>query len=173
MKQKQNDKKKDANSKINENLSSEVPELLNKLRTTGITSIFSMDKKAQMTMLTWAHDSMKQYNDILKNNPMKVKNVTELPCSKMDAKLAIKLLLIESAKKGLEDNMVADLRDKFVSLGTFQSINQKDIKILMRSDTSSFPESNKYMDLIISEQKALLGEISSFIEDIRKIKKDF
>jgi len=124
-------------------------------------------------MLTWAHDSMNQYNDILKNNPMKVKNVTELPCSKMDAKLAIKLLLIESAKKGLEDNMVADLRDKFVSLGTFQSINQKDIKILMRSDTSSFPESNKYMDLIISEQKALLGEISSFIEDIRKIKKDF
>lgn len=173
MEPKQNDNKSDANSKTNENSSSEVAALLNKLRATGITSIFSMNKKAQMTMSKWAHDFMNQYSNILKNNPMKLKNVTELPCSKMDAKLAIKLLLIESAKKGLEDKTVADLRDKFVSLGAFQSIDQKDITILMRSDTSSFPESNKYMDLIISEQKALLGEINSFIEDIRKIKKDF
>lgn len=173
MEPKQNDNKSDANSKTNENSSSEVAALLNKLRATGITSIFSMNKKAQMTISNWAHDFMNEYSNILKNNPMKLKNITELPCSKMDAKLAIKLLLIESAKKGLEDKTVADLRDKFVSLGAFQSIDQKDITILMRSDTSSFPESNKYMDLIISEQKALLGEINSFIEDIRKIKKDF
>jgi hypothetical protein len=39
--------------------------------------------------------------------------------------------------------------------------------------TSSFPEFNKYLDLIISEQKVLLEEINSFIEDIRKIKKRF
>ena len=43
----------------------------------------------------------------------------------------------------------------------------------MDADTSSFPELNKYMDLIISEQKALLDEINSFIEDIQKIKKNF
>jgi DNA anti-recombination protein RmuC len=43
----------------------------------------------------------------------------------------------------------------------------------MDADTPSFPELNKYMDLIISEQKALLDEINSFIEDIRKIKKNF
>ena len=41
----------------------------------------------------------------------------------------------------------------------------------MDADTSSFPELNKYMDLILSEQKALLEEINSFIEDILKIKK--
>jgi len=38
----------------------------------------------------------------------------------------------------------------------------------MDADTPSFPELNEYMDLIISEQKALLDEITSFIEDIRK-----
>ncbi len=43
----------------------------------------------------------------------------------------------------------------------------------MDPDTVSFPELNKYMDLIISEQKALLGEINNFIEDIREIKRKF
>jgi NurA-like 5'-3' nuclease len=89
-----------------------------------------------------------------------------------------------SVEKGLEDKTVADLRDKFVSLGSFQSIDQKDTIKLMKTtrdieqkssetDTSSFSELNKHMNLIISEQKALLDEINSFIEDIRKIKKNF
>ena len=42
----------------------------------------------------------------------------------------------------------------------------------MDAETSPFPELNKYMDLILSEQKALFEEINGFIEDIRKIKKD-
>jgi hypothetical protein len=33
----------------------------------------------------------------------------------------------------------------------------------MDTDSLSFPELNKFMDLIISEQKALLEEINSFI----------
>ena len=113
---------------------------------------------------------------------MKLKDITALPCSKMDVKLAIKLLMLASVEKGLEDNTIIDLRDKFISLGAFQSIDQEDnIKIMkyindiqkksMDPDTVSFPELNKYMDLIISEQKALLGEINNFIEDIREIKK--
>ena len=125
-----------------------------------------------MTMSNWAHDFANQFNAILKKNPMKLKNITELPCSKMDAKLAIKLLLLGSVEKGLKDNKIVDLRDKFVSLGSFQSIAQKDIVKLMNADTLSLPELNKYMDLIISEQKALLEEINNFIEDIRKIKKN-
>jgi len=43
----------------------------------------------------------------------------------------------------------------------------------MGVDMSSFAGLNKYMDLIISEQKVLIEEINSFIEDIRKIKKNF
>ncbi len=125
---------------------------------------------------------MNQYSNTLKNNPVKLKNATELPCSKMDVKLAIlKLLMLTSVEKRLDDNTVVTLKDKFVSLGSFQSIDQKDIAILinhisdikkksMDADTPSFPELNKYMDLIMSEQKALLGEINSFIEDIRKLK---
>ncbi len=171
-----NDKKLDANSKINENSSSAVERLLNELRKTGITAILTMNKKEQITLSNWAHDLVNQYDAVLKNNPMKLKDIAELPCSKMDAKLAIKLLLLASVEK--------ELKDKFVRLGTFQSVDQEDISKLtkhlsyiqkqpMDADTSSFPELDKYMDLIISEQKALLEEINSFIEDIRKIKKNF
>jgi NurA-like 5'-3' nuclease len=177
-----NDKTLDANSKINENSSSAVEVLLNELRKTGITGILTMNKKEQITVSNWAHEFVNQYDAILKNNPMKLKDISELPCSKMDAKMAIKLLLLASVEKGLKDNTVVKLKDKFVRLGTFQSIDQEDISKLtkhlsyiqnkpMDADTSSFPELNKYMDLILSEQKALLEEINSFIEDILKIKK--
>lgn len=178
-----NDKKRFVNSNTKESSSSEVDALLNKLRKTGIIAILNMNKKSQMTMSSWAHDIVNQYNAVLKNNPMKLKNITELPCSKMDTKLAIKFLLLGSVEKGLDDHTASNLRDKFISLGSFQSIDQKDIVKLMKyindiqinsmqSDTLHFPQLNKYMDLIISEQKALLEEINSFIEDIRKIKKN-
>ena len=164
---------------------SEVEGLLNKLRKTGVTEILTMNKKAQITVSNWALDLVNQYNAILKNNPMKLKNIAELPGSKMDVKLAIKLLLLASGEKGFEGNTVLDLKDKFISLGEFQSIEQEDSVKLMKyirdiqkksmvpDTTTSFPELNKYMDLIISEQKVLLEEINNFIEDIRKIKKNF
>lgn len=168
-------------NKSNGNSSSNVEAILNKLRKAGITAILTMNKKSQMTISNWAHDFVNQYDNILKNNPMKLKNITELPCSKMDAKLAIKLLLLASVEKGLEDDTVVNLRNKFVSLGSFQSVEKKDIKKLLKyissdqkksmdTDSLSFPELNKFMDLIISEQKALLEEINSFIVDIQKIK---
>lgn len=50
----------------------------------------------------------------------------------MDAKLAIKLLLLASVEKELEDDTVVNLRDKFVSLGSFQSVELKDINKLMK-----------------------------------------
>ena len=178
-----NDKKQFVNSNTKESSSSEAGVLLNKLRKTGIIAILNMNKKSQMIMSNWAHDIVNQYNAVLKKNPMKLKNITELPFSKMDAKLAIKFLILGSVEKGLDDNTASNLRDKFISLGSFQSIDQKDIVKLMKyirdikeksmeDNTFSLPGFNKYMDLIISEQKALLEEISSFIEDIRKIKKN-
>ena len=178
-----NDKKLDVNIEANEDSSSEVETILKELRKTGITAILTMNKKEQITVSNWAHDLVNQYDAILKNNPMKLKDIAELPCSKMDAKLAIKLFLLASIEKGLKDNTVAKLKDTFVRLGTFQSVDPEDIAKLtkhlsyiqkqpMDADTSSFPELNKYMDLILSEQKALLDEINSFIGDILKIKKD-
>ena len=166
--------------KSDENSSSEIEALLNKLRKTGTTAILSMNKKAQITMSNWAYNLVDQYDATLKNNPVKLKDTAELPCSKMDLKLAIKLLMLASVEKRLDDNAIVNLKDKFVSLGSFQSIDQEDIvklinhisdiqKKSMDADTPSFSELNKYMDLIISEQKALLDEINSFIEDIRKI----
>jgi hypothetical protein len=180
---KKNDKKQFVNSNKKESSSSEVRGLLSKLRKMGIIAILNMNKKSQLTMSNWAHDIVNQYNAVLKNNPMKLKNITELPCSKMDAKLAIKFLMLGSVEKGLDDNAASNLRDKFISLGSFQSIEQKDIVKLMKyirdikeksmeNNIFSLPGLNKYMDLIISEQKALLEEINSFIEDIRKIKKN-
>ncbi|MGA7143943.1 MAG: hypothetical protein WBY47_05515 [Desulfobacterales bacterium] len=177
-------KKTDKRSTGTGNSSSELDTLLNTLRKTGITAILTMNKKAQMAMSNWAHDLVSQYNAVLKNNPMKLKDIRALPCSKIDAKLAIKLLLMASVPKGIEDDIVVDLRNKFISLGSFQSIDQEDLlklekylsgiqKKSMDIDVSSFPELNKYMNMIISEQKVLLHEINSFIEDIRKIKKNF
>jgi hypothetical protein len=170
------------NKRSDKKSSSEVETLLNRLRKTGITAILVMNKKSQLIMSNWAHDFMNQYNKILKNNPFKLKDIKELPCSKMDAKLAIKLLLLASVEKGFEDHAVVDLKDKFVGLGSFQYIEQKDIKKLRKyiqnirkksedANTLLFPELNKYVDLIISEQKVLIEEIKSFTEDIRKIKK--
>jgi hypothetical protein len=114
---------------------------------------------------------------------MKLKDISALPCSKIDAKLAIKLLLMASVPKGIEDDIVVDLKNKFISLGSFQSIDQADFPKLkkyingvqkksMNNAFSSLPELNKYMSMILSEQKVLLHEISSFIMDIRKIKKN-
>jgi len=176
-------KKPYVNSNTKDGSSSEAGALLNKLRKMGIMAVLNMNKKSQLTMSNWAHNIVNQYTAVLKNNPMKLKNITELPCSKMDAKLAIKFLMLGSVEKGLDDKTVSNLRDKFISLGSFQSIDQKDIVKLMKymSDIKeksmednifSLPGLNKYMDLIISEQKALLEEISSFIQDIRKIKKN-
>ena len=178
-----NNKKQFVNSNTKDGFSSEAEALLNKLRKMGIIAILNMNKKSQLTMSNWAHDIVNQYNAVLKNNPMKLKNITELPCSKMDAKLAIKFLMLGSVEKGLDDKTVSNLRDKFISLGSFQSIDQKDIVKLtkyirdikeksMGNNTFSLPGFNKYMDLIISEQKALVEEINNFIEDIRKIKKN-
>lgn len=183
MEPKEDDNKLDANSKTDENSPSELETLLNKLRKRGITVILNMDKKAQIIVSNWANDLVNQYSAILKNNPMKLKNIADLSCSKMDVKLAIKILLLVSVEKVQENNTVFKLRDKFVSLGSFQSIDEKDtIKLIkytrdiqnksMETETSPFPELNKYMDLILSEQKALLEEINGFIEDIRKIKKN-
>jgi len=177
-------KKTDQNSAGTGNSSSELDTLLNTLRKTGITAILTMNKNAQMAMSTWAHDLVNQYNAVLKNNPMKLKDIRKLPCSKIDAKLAIKLLLMASVPKGVDDDIVVDLRNKFISLGSFQSIDQEDFPKLKKYingiqkqstdiDRSSFPELNRYMGMIISEQKVLLHEINSFIIDIRKIKKSF
>jgi len=128
----QNDKNLDPNSKTMESSSSEVEAFLNKLRKSEITAILTMDKKAQIAVLNWAHNLVDQYDAILKNNPMKLKDIAELPCSKMDAKLAIKLLMLTSVEKRLEDNTVVNLKDKFVSLGSFQPIDQKDIVNLVK-----------------------------------------
>jgi len=183
MKSTQNDKKSDAASKINEKTSSDIEALLNRLRKTGITALRTMNKKAQMAVSNWAHDLVKQYNTVLKKNPVKLKDVKRLPSSKLDVKLAIKLLILASVKKGLEDHTLGNLRDKFVSLGAFQSVDQEEILKLMNLihtthkkpmdvDTAALTELNKYMDLIISEQKVLIEEINSFIEDVRKIEKN-
>ena len=180
MKPTKNVKKIHNNSTTPGNPSSTLDTLLNTLREAGITAILTMNKKAQMAMSNWAHDLVNQYSAVLKNNPRKLKDITKLPGSKIDVKLAIKLLLMASVKKGTADESVIDLKNKFVSLGSFQFIDQEDLlklktyisgtqKKTMGVDASSFPELNKYMNLIISEQKVLLHEIDNFIEDIRKI----
>jgi hypothetical protein len=73
-----NHKKSDENSKTNENSSSEVEALLNKLRKTGTTAILTMNKKAQITMSNWAYNLVDQYDATLKNNPVKLKDTAEL-----------------------------------------------------------------------------------------------
>lgn len=114
-----NDKKLNVNIKTNEILTSEVETLLKKLRKAGITAILAMTKNSQITMSNWAHDLVNLYNVILKNNPIKLKDIAKLPSSKMDIKMAIKILLLASFKKGVEDTTVVDLKDKFISLGAF------------------------------------------------------
>jgi hypothetical protein len=79
--------------------------------------------------------------------------------------------------------MVSLLKDRYIRLSAFQEIAEEDLDIAMRevngaqqklesnhiSPSSTAPE---YMEIILTEQKVLLDEINSYMNDLQMPKSD-
>jgi hypothetical protein len=185
------DKKSQAQPKGSENPPFVIEDFLKQFRKDGVSALADLDKDDQAQVVNWAQDVVNQFGSILKENPMKIKNLVDLPCRKEDLKIAIKVLLPAYIAKG-SDDIVTLLKDKYVRLSAFQDISQEDkdtiikhedkdtiIKKADRIDQKSkstepeiFSTYHKYMEISISEQKILHDEVNTFINDLKIQKKD-
>jgi hypothetical protein len=176
------DKKSKARPKRNDKLSPLIEDFIKDMRHKGISALASMSKDEQTIIVNWAQDVVDQYGSFLIEYPMKIKNLFDLPYAKENIKIAIKTLLPAYLAKGSED-IVNLLKDRYVRLSAFQEISQEDKENIIKetneidqksesTDTSLFPTYHKYMQIIISEQKILLDEINTFINDLQIQKKD-
>jgi hypothetical protein len=121
-----------------------------------------------------------RYKSVLENQPSKIKNIVELPASKQELKMAIKILLTVYVLKE-SDEKVEKLKDRYVGIGAFHDIDPDDrkntlyevsnIEEELESDYASvFPEYHKHMEVIISEQNVLLDDVNNFINDLLELK---
>jgi len=176
MKSDKNKKKSETQSIKNEHSKSAIDDLLKKLRQKGLSVISAINKNDMKKIANWANEVFNDYTTALVDFPMKIKSIEELPCSKQDIKLAIKILLPTYLSKG-SDDMVDLLKDRYVHLSAFQEISVEDKETLIResheiekengtADRLLFPNYYKYIDLMVAEQNALVEDINSYIEDL-------
>jgi hypothetical protein len=148
----------------------------------GISALANLRKNEQTLIVNWAQDVVDQYGSVLMEYPVKIKNIIDLPCPRENIKIATKTLLPAYLTKGSDDidNL---LKERYVRLSAFQEISSEDKETIIKeadeidqksesTETSLFPTYHKYMQIIISEQKILLEETDSFINDVQIKKKD-
>jgi hypothetical protein len=175
------DKKSKARPERNDKFLSRVEDYIKDFRHKGISAIANRSKDEQTIIVNWAQDVVDQYGSFLKEYPMKIKNLVDLPYPKENIRIAIKTLLPAYLAKG-SDDIVNLLKDRYVRLSAFQDIRLEDKETIIKesneideksesTDTSLFPTYHKYMQLIISDQKILLEDINSFINDLKIQKK--
>ena len=151
-------------------------------RQKGLSILSDMRKDEQTIFVNWAQNIVDRYGSLLQDNPAKIKNVADLPCPKEDLKVAIKVLLPAYLAKGSDDT-VDLLKDRYVRLGAFQEISQEDKEAVTKesdeidqqtesTDTSLFSTYQKYMQIIVSEQKILLEDINTFVDDLQFPKRE-
>lgn len=160
---------------------SKIANLLDEIKNKGIFTIAQMNDKNQITITKWARDIYDRYETVLENQPTKIKNIVELPASKQEVKMAIKILLTTYVLK--ESDEISDsLKDRYISIGTFQDIDLEDREKIfyevnnmekeLESDYASvFPEYHKHMEVVILEQNILLDDVNNFINDLKELKK--
>jgi hypothetical protein len=154
-----------------------IHEYIKDFRQKGLAILSDLSKNEQTVFVNWAQNIVDRYGSLLQENPSKIKNVADLPCPKEDLKIAIKVLLPAYLAKE-SDDIVDLLKDRYVRLGAFQEISQEDKETIIKesdemgqksesTDTSFFSTYQKYMQILVSEQKTLLDEINAFINDLR------
>jgi hypothetical protein len=162
--------------------SSKIANLLDEIKDKGIFAIAQMNEEDQVTITKWALDIYDRYESVLENQPTKIKNIVELPASKQEVKMAIKILLTTYVLKQ-SDEMVDRLKDRYISIGAFQNIDLEDReKIFYEVDNmeqelesdyvSVFPEYHKHMEVAILEQNILLEDVNNFINDLKELKNE-
>jgi hypothetical protein len=174
-------KNKDSESSSNrKNISSKIENLLNEIKEKEIFALAHMSEESKVLITKWAQHITDQYIAVLEKHPEKIKNIADLPASKDEVKIAIKILLTAYFIKK-SDKKVDILKDYYIGIGSFQSIDLEDKeKIteeansteqkLENSFTSFFSDYPKYMEVIISEQDALLKDLNNFINDLMTLK---
>lgn len=178
-KQKFKDKETDSNDK---KTSSKIEDLLDEIKDKGFFTLAHLSEEDQVLITKWAQDIFDRYESVLKDQPSKIKNVIELPASKQEVKMAIKILLTAYVLKE-SDEKVDYLKDRYISIGAFQDIDLEDrekifyevsnIEEELESDYASvFPEYHKHIEVIISEQNVLLDDVNNFINDLLTLKKE-
>jgi hypothetical protein len=91
--------------------------------------------------------------------------------------MAIKVLLPEYITKG-SDDIVNLLKDRYIRLSAFQEISQEDKDTIIKetnkiepksgsTETELFPTYHKYLEIVVSEQKLLIDEVNTFINDLQ------
>jgi hypothetical protein len=170
-------KKSKARPKNNDKFPSMIEDYIKDFGHKGISALTNRSKDEQTIIVSWAQDVVDQYGFFLKEYPMKIRNLVDLPYPKENIKIAIKSLLPAYLAKG-SDDIVNLLKDRYVRLSTFQVISQDDKETIIKEvdeidqksesiDISLFPTYHNYMQIIISEQKILLEDINFFINDMK------
>lgn len=160
---------------VDEQTKLKIEKLLGEINKKGFFTLTRMSPANQGLIAKWATHIYDRYRSILEMNPAKIKNILDLPVSKQDVKLAIKILLTTYFAKGADD-IVNRLQNHFISIGSFQHINEEDKeKIVTESNRldqnleSIYPEYHKYLEIIISEQNVLSDDLNHFSSDLKTL----
>lgn len=151
------------------------PELLARLRKKGIATFEQLSDKEQTDVWEWSREVIRSYRNTLETDQRNVRDLAELPFTKDDIKLAIKIALPLYVSKDLQ-RMIRALKNAYKELGAFQDLDRltaekktlRDnlVGFLLRNGKTSSDGADKNMDLIVSEKKALTEEINSFVADL-------
>ncbi|MEJ2096874.1 MAG: hypothetical protein P8Y38_06990 [Deltaproteobacteria bacterium] len=149
---------------------------LQQFREIGLPALVRLSGDEQAVVANWAQKVTDGYAAVLKKFTLKINNAAELPYSKERIKIAIKTLIAAYVFKGMDDS-IAILKERYVRLSTFQEIRPQDRKIMVQKDvktgqTSPNSESSmmavqqKYMQLVLSEEKILHEDIDTYLNDL-------
>jgi hypothetical protein len=153
--------------------------LMADLKNKGILAFKQMTDDDQKKVWNWSKEVIQQYRSVLEADPSNIRNIEDLPFPKEDIKLAIRLSLPLYLSKDMQ-GVVKMLKTAYKDIGTFQFIDDVDKKELRsrtdptqrassKNKRTKYSLSDKYTELTISEQKALLQEINDFAADLESI----
>jgi len=153
-----------------------IEEYLNAFRKIGPTALSGLSADEQTAVATWAREIVDQYGAVLNELPMKIKDTNSLPHDKETIKIAIKTLVQAYALTESKD-MLTLLKERYVRLSSFQEINPEDKKTIYteagdtnqaqpNSDFSFNSTRQKYMQLVLSEEKILFEDIEIYLCDL-------
>jgi hypothetical protein len=156
--------------------------LMADLKNKDIMAFKQMTDDEQKEVWNWSKEVIQQYRSVLEAHPSNIRSIEDLPFPKDDIKLAIKLSLPLYLSKDIQ-SMVKILKTAYREIGTFQLMDDVDKKeLLARADLKRkassqnnktiYPISDKYTELAVSEQKALMQEINDFVTDLESIMRD-
>jgi hypothetical protein len=161
-------KKRNASLIRTEELSLQLENLLERLRKKGIAALINLRDDERQQVMMWSQNVISQYTALLKKASTSIRDVKELPFSKKDIKMAIKILMPIYRYKS-SDAEIETLRDYYVELGSFQDISKKDKERLSiekesrnslsnLSNQDHFQTIDKYKEQAAREHDSLLQE---------------